>query len=281
MIKNLVLSGGGIKGIAHLGALKALEEKHILQNIKVFAGTSIGAFICCLLIIGYSPVNLFDFFKMFDFNVMLIKKFKIRHLMNSFGFDSGKKLECLINTMFLDKGFINPTFRDLFYVSGKTLFIVATCISDRKPVYFSHLTHPNMPVILALKMALSIPVYFAPVLYEGKYYVDGGCMNNYPIELFKYKTSETIGIYLFDKFRKTKINNIFDMLIGTYQSISNGISKLSISNYKKNTIKIPVYDVCTLEINITQEDKEKLYELGHKQTIIYCKSSKLFKRSVV
>ena len=59
---NLVISGGGIRAILHLGALKILEEKNILKNIKNFAGSSAGSMIALLLCIGYSPNDIIIIF---------------------------------------------------------------------------------------------------------------------------------------------------------------------------------------------------------------------------
>jgi predicted acylesterase/phospholipase RssA len=80
---TVVLSGGGIKGIAHIGALKALEEKQILKNIKVFAGTSIGGMIAALYIIGYTPDEMYNFIELFN-----IKKMRLldpKGFFNKFG----------------------------------------------------------------------------------------------------------------------------------------------------------------------------------------------------
>ncbi len=64
--KNLILNGGGVKGIVHIGALKALDEKNMLKNITTIVGTSIGGIIGGLYCIGYSPDELFKFVNLFD-----------------------------------------------------------------------------------------------------------------------------------------------------------------------------------------------------------------------
>jgi len=72
-VKNkhiLVLNGGGVKGIAHIGALKALEEYGYLEHITVLAGASVGALIISMFIIGYQPDEMWEFIKMFDLNNM-------------------------------------------------------------------------------------------------------------------------------------------------------------------------------------------------------------------
>src|SRR5687767_11749342 len=60
-ITTLVLSGGGIKGFTHLGALYYLSNVYLLEDIKSYYGTSIGAIICFLLIIGYTPISIISY----------------------------------------------------------------------------------------------------------------------------------------------------------------------------------------------------------------------------
>ena len=65
-IKNLILSGGGIRGIAHIGALKALYELNILKNITTIAGASIGGIIAGLYCAGYTPDEMFKIIDLLD-----------------------------------------------------------------------------------------------------------------------------------------------------------------------------------------------------------------------
>ena len=68
---KLVLSGGGIKGIAHVGALYALDKLDILNNITEFAGTSVGSLVLALYVIGYKPVEMYEFIKAFNFKSVI------------------------------------------------------------------------------------------------------------------------------------------------------------------------------------------------------------------
>jgi len=71
-MKNLVLSGGGINGIIELGSLKALENLDLLKNIKNYSGSSIGSIICFLLIIDFSPSDIFIIVKKIDFSYSMM-----------------------------------------------------------------------------------------------------------------------------------------------------------------------------------------------------------------
>ena len=99
---KLILSGGGVKGVAHLGALKALHELGLLQNIDTFVGTSIGAFIGVLLSIGYSPDELYKFTSMMDLSKM--KELSFDNLFRLFGLDDGKRIELVLEKLFRAKG---------------------------------------------------------------------------------------------------------------------------------------------------------------------------------
>ena len=68
MIKNLVFSGGGVKGYSFIGCLKALEELNITQDIKAISSTSIGSLFSILFIIGYKSKELEQIFSNIDFN---------------------------------------------------------------------------------------------------------------------------------------------------------------------------------------------------------------------
>ena len=76
--KRLVLSGGGIKGIVHVGVLHALQKLKVLKYIEELAGASAGAIVAALYVIGYTPAELYDFMKLFDF--IKIKKIDINNI---------------------------------------------------------------------------------------------------------------------------------------------------------------------------------------------------------
>ena len=64
------------------------------------------------------------------------------------------------------------------------LIITSVCLNDKQVYYLSHTSFPDMPVILGVRMTTSFPFWFVPVKYNGKFFVDGGCIDNYPIQLF-------------------------------------------------------------------------------------------------
>jgi len=258
----LVLSGGGIKGISQLGALKVLDEQNILKNIITFAGTSVGATICALLVVGYTPDELFEFITVFD--LKKIKSEESDNIFKSYGLDDGKNINIILRNMFIKKK-IDPdiTFIELYKKTLKKLILTSSCINDKKVYYFSHETTPDMNVIKAIKMSISIPILFSPTIHEDKMFIDGACIDNYPIELFGNTLDSVVGIYVKSKsVENSKIHNIEDYLTNLIQCIFEGVITTSIKGYEKQTIKIDS-DYIAINFDISKEDKSLLFLEGY------------------
>ena len=192
---NLVLSGGGIKGLIHLGALKALNEKNLLKNIKNYAGSSIGSFIALLLCIGYNYNdilvicfkidfkkfynidNIFDFFE--NYNILSFKPLE-------------KLLYLLIQTKFKKK---NITFKELFNLTEKTLHINAININSSDIVTFNYINSPDINIVDACIASCSIPFIFPPKKINNNYYIDAFVREPFPIRIFEEDLNNTIGIF--------------------------------------------------------------------------------------
>src|SRR3989338_2541524 len=100
--KILVLSGGGVKGIAHIGAMQALHDIHLLKNIQTIAGSSVGALIGFLYNIGYKPSELLEFVQLFD--LQKIQGFKLGCFLEKFCFDECDKIIVVLIKMMQNKG---------------------------------------------------------------------------------------------------------------------------------------------------------------------------------
>lgn len=268
--KILVISGGGIKGMSFIGALKALDNYSILKDIETFVGTSVGALIILFYVIGYSIDEIFEFIKYFDVTKMSSID-NLHTIITSFGFDNGKKIEIILTKIFKSKN-INPniTFNELFIMTKKEIIITSVCINNMNVVYMSHKSHPNMSVGLAIRMAISIPILFTPILFENKYYIDGGCIDNYPIGLFKDKLDEVIGLYVETNNRIVEnIETIEDYIYQLLQCISKGLSNNILTGYEKSTISISIDWIPLIDINMDIEDKIKLFSKGYDMTYDY------------
>lgn len=260
---KLILSGGGIKGIAHLGALKALQELGLLQHIETFVGASVGAFISVLLSIGYNPDELYKFVTMMDLSKM--KELSFGNLLKLFGLDDGKRIEIVIEKLFIAKGISpNITFSELYEKTKKNLIINASCLNDKRAYYFSHINSPDMEVLIALRMSISIPIFFVPVKYKGKIFVDGGCIDNFPIQLFNDCLDDVIALYLADvRDQIEDITNIEDLLLHILQCLFEGVTCNSLKGYDKYVIRISLQKISMVDFRIDQETKQKLFDEGY------------------
>lgn len=259
----LILGGGGIKGIAHIGALQYLEEKKILENIKIFAGSSIGGILCALLVIGYTPDEIMNFINLFNINKL--KSFDPENFLTNFGLDKGEKLIFILNKLFeLKKINQNITFKNLYELTKKELILTGVCMNDKQVHYISHITYPNMPVILGMRISASVPLWFHPVIYEGKMFIDGGCVDNYPISYFKNKLNETLGLYLNENIEYNKnINNIETFLFELFKCFYIGLNTNLINGFEKETIIIDIMQINMMNFDLTQKNKEELFNCGY------------------
>ena len=91
MVKNLVLSGGSMKGLAYIGMIKCIEEYDIVKKIDNFIGTSIGACVCFCLMIGFTYEELYDVFINLDINKA--RNINVDNILNfgtTYGVDNGE-----------------------------------------------------------------------------------------------------------------------------------------------------------------------------------------------
>ncbi|OCB78776.1 patatin-like phospholipase family protein [Flavobacterium crassostreae] len=186
---GLVLSGGGVRGMAHLGILKALEEFGI--SFTHISGTSAGAIAGAFYAAGYSVEEIVTILKksqIFNFSNFLIKK---QGLFTMKGFEG------------LYQEHLN-TFEDLKI----PLYVAATDILKGELTYFS-----SGNLSQALLASSCIPVVFQPVSINNSLYVDGGILNNFPIEPLLGQCDILIGSYV-NSIKKevdqVHMNNIVD-----------------------------------------------------------------------
>jgi NTE family protein len=266
IITNLVLCGGGVRGIALVGALKALDEKGVLKTIKNIAGSSIGGIIGCLIAIGYTPTELYNFIEIFD--LAKCKSKQMRDIFTEFGIDNGKNFYCILQKLFKHK-YVSPeiTFNDLYKKNGIKLIVTTVCINDKSVIYLSNDTVPDMTLIDGLRMTASFPFWFVPVLYKNKLYIDGGCIENYPISVFADELDKTIGIFLITiKEYKKSITNIEDYFLSLIECLNESVN-ITMNNNPKNTINIHLESVGMLDMKLTKEKKKQIYTNGYITTI--------------
>ncbi len=195
----LVLSGGGAKGVAHIGVIKALEENGI--PIDYIAGTSIGAIIGGLYACGYSPEDMERILTSKEFSDWTSGKidekyvyyFK-RNAPNASWMDFNFNYDSTLHPQIIPSSIISPIqmdFEFMQFFSGAnavcnnnfdSLFVpfrcIATDIQDHKAVVLK-----NGYVDLAIRASMTFPFLFKPIRINGKLMFDGGMYNNFPADV--------------------------------------------------------------------------------------------------
>jgi NTE family protein len=202
---GLVLSGGGARGFAHLGFLKALDEFGL--KASAISGVSAGGLVGALYAQGLSPEEILEIGKTslnFGFGSLILKRGRFLSL------ESIKKI--------LIENIPHNSFENLQI----PLFVNATDIIHNKSVFFS-----EGVLIPRLIASAAVPVLFSPIILETKKYVDGGLLDNFPVEPLITKCDIIIGCHV------NKLNDIsgssaklnrFSMLERCYHmSIANSV----------------------------------------------------------
>jgi NTE family protein len=272
--KILVISGGGLKGLSALGSLKCILDNNISDAFDTLTGSSVGAVICFLYNIGYDPRDIYEVLEQIDFT-KLIKYIEPENLLLEpcFGISSPEPILYSIYS-FMKKKNINKnlTFAQLYDMTKTDLIITGTCLNDVSIKYFSHTTTPNMQILKALRISISIPFIFRPYQYDGKLWVDGGVMDNFPIDLFNDKLDDVIGIYLDDIYDNIdEIEEIQDYFIRVFRCVFRGLNYNKIELFKKYFVHIKTNNHA-INWEITQLEKKMLYDEGYKQTQEYIKN---------
>lgn len=270
--KVLVISGGGLKGLSGLGSFKCLLDNNMSKSFEVLAGSSVGAVICFLYNIGYDPKDMYDVLEQIDFT-QLIKYIEPENLLVEpcFGISSPEPILYSIYS-FMKKKNINKnlTFSQLYDMTKTTLIITGTCLNDLSLKYFSHTTTPDMQILKALRITISIPFIFRPYLYDGKLWVDGGVMNNFPIDSFNDRLDDVVGIYMDDIYDNVnEIGEIQDYFMRVLKCVFRGLNYNKIELFKKYFVHIKIPGNHSTNWNISQQEKKMLYDEGYKQTLYY------------
>ena len=188
--KNLIFEGGGVKGIAYVGAIQELENQQIMKNIKRVGGTSAGAINAVLLALGYTLKETQKIMMELNFNNFMDDSWGFvrdsNRLISEFGWYRGDFFRTWIGDLIGQKtGNEFSTFNDLSNKGFLDLYLVGTNLSTGYSEVFSTEHTPRMRVVDAVRISMSIPLFFASVRdFRNDVFVDGGLFNNYPIKLF-------------------------------------------------------------------------------------------------
>ena len=257
---TICLSGGGIKGFSFIGALEYMEEQNKINisEINNWVGTSAGSLVSFILSIDYSIKDLKEFVLDFNFK-KLIPDVDIDNLFNHHGIDNGDKIMLIMKNFLKEKLDLDDiTFEDHMKITNKKLTIIGTNYSKGIEAVFNHILTPKMSVLLAIRISMSVPIIFTPVLYENDYYIDGGFVNNFPLD--QCNPLYTLGIYIKNSVGM-KMKDIFTLATGCMGIIADTISRKScLNNY--NVIEIENCDNEVTNFNLDYDKKLKIINLG-------------------
>lgn len=233
---GLVLSGGGTRGFAHLGIIAALYEKGIKPD--VISGTSVGSIVGAFIASGKTPEEILKIFK---------KGWFFRYTKLHLPVDGLLKLDGLKEV--IQKEILVKKIEDLEI----PFFIAVSNLNQGKIEYKN--SGPLSKTVLA---SSSIPILFSPVKLKGQLYVDGGVMDNIPIEPIKNDCEQIIVSNISPLNPKAKMKNLIQITSRTfYMSVNANIKE--VHKYASAFIEpegIDKYDILSLS------HADKLYELG-------------------
>ncbi len=268
---GIALSGGGIRGIAHAGVLKALEESGI--KIEAIGGTSSGALIAGLYVLGYSPENIYHLFKTHAKNIVgmgqnpIFSRIHQVFKKENTGFRKGEDLEELFDDLAKEKGIQTISQIKKMPISIPTVdikdgkeYIFTNHIPNEKNAYQKYIG--DISVGKALRATSSFPAVFCPCDFKEHKFLDGGALDNVPVIEVKKQGIEKVIAVNFKADDITKNSNYMDIAMRTIDLMGNKIAEenLKQSDYilTIGTDKVGLLDVKKLD---------SCYQYGYETTI--------------
>lgn len=281
MSLGLCFSGGGVKGAAHIGVLKALEENNI--KIDYIGGTSSGSIVATLYACGYTPDEIFNIFEKY------CKKIKYADIKNIFklflglictgtividGLNSGNVINKLITRMCNKKNIYNISDIKMPLVTPSVNMNTGEviCFTSKNTRSFSDKTIfvNNIKIGDAIQASCSFPAIFSPCNYNNSKLIDGGIRENVPWREIKMLGADNVISVVFEnKIDKTCCKNLIDVTFRAYELMCKELSKYEL-NGEMDLIKIKSEKVSLLDMNKIDE----FYKLGYKEAKQFIKSYK-------
>lgn len=273
---GICFAGGGIKGVAHIGALKALEEENI--KFDYIAGTSSGSIVACLYSVGYNSNEIYEIFKKY---INKINYFEIKNIIKLIsgilikrkiiitGLNSGKKIEKLINRECAKKEInnINQINKKLLIpcVNLKTgdVHIFSSIKNRNRKEYSDNIIYENnINIGKAVRASCSYPGVFSPCIIQDNYMVDGGIRENVPWkELKECGAQKVISIVFQNEIKEKNKIDMFDVISGSMELLCR-----ELSNYELNGADY-LLKIKTKNIQLLDKTKlDYLYNLGYIET---------------
>ena len=276
---GIALSGGGIKGAAHIGVLQAFKENGI--KIDMISGASSGSIVATLYAAGFSPNEIYKFFKKYAKDIKYVDASNIIKLIFGIlsgsgitinGLTNGKSLENNIRKECKKRNIQN--IKDIafpLYISSVNLGSGNTYIfnNQKSASYKSFKLIDNIDISTAIRASCSYPGVFTPVKWNGHTFVDGGIRENTPWEILKLEGADkTISVTFKDTTRKNCCKNLISVI-----DCSMGYLNSELKGYElkgsDEIIEIKTNDISLLEYSKVDE----LYQIGYQTASNFCKKT--------
>lgn len=270
---GLALSGGGIRGVAHAGVLKALEENNI--KIDAIGGTSSGSIISTLYAMGYSPYYIYILFKRYAKELMNQNSISTFTSLGSYmtnkkthfkGFYSGEEIEKNFNEVASRKGIKNisdikmPLVIPTVDVQDSKEYIFTNNIPEKSDNSGKYIT--EISIGKAVRASSSFPVVFCPCEFKKHKFLDGGILDNFPsLEVKKQGVDKVLTIN-FKADDVSENSSVMDIIMRTIDIMGNKVSQDNLNN-SDMVLTIQTDKTGLLEL----EKLDDCYRYGYRQTI--------------
>jgi len=231
MIEHLVLSGAGTNGLVQIGLLHYLldHEYFEMSNIKSIYATSAGAIISILILIGVPISEIKDYIiqrpweKFFDIQFQEKGIFPSAHLYD------------MVKPFMLAYDIPDTyTLLELYEKSGVDLHIFTTKINGLVCVDLNHREYSTVTLSEAIRMTSALPVVFTPIKYNNEYYIDGGFINNCPLQSIQKQNYDPDSILIIDIAQQCPLyTEESSMLDYMHILFLNSLNIISSNNYNK------------------------------------------------
>ena len=271
---GVALSGGGIRGIAHAGALKALEDNKI--KIDVIGGTSSGSLVASLYAMGYSPYYIYILFKRYAKNIVEINSAPIISGIGNFmmnkkigisGLKTGETLEKAYDNIAIRKGI--RTIKDI-----KKIPLVIPSVDvklSKEFIFTNHIPEDckdktqyitDISVGKAVRASSSFPAVFCPCDFQEHKFLDGGVLDNIPVLEVKKQGADKVIAINFKADDVDENSNMMDIAMRTIDIMGNKISEESL---EKSDFILTIATDKTGLLDI--EKLDKCYQYGYQSVI--------------
>ena len=252
---GIAFSGGGAKGVCHLGMLEALNEKGF--HYDVLSGASAGSLVGALTAYGLSPRAILEICKSTDFSKLVGLAFSWRGLLK-------------INKAI---GFLKEHLPETFEELHKPMIVACTSMDQNKIVYF----HEG-PLLEVLVASCRIPVVFEPVEINGEQFVDGGVLDNLPIRPLKDREVDyVIGLHCNSAGAGHKAKGWKELM---FRSLEMAISAATIEKSRRVNLYMEAPDMSRYEVFDFKKAQE-MYDVGYQYASRFLENVKLPKKGLL